>query len=129
MKAFIATLFLLIAVAHVRSHPPPELKAHYDQCKKDNGITEDLGDSLNVEDKKVKCFLACMMTKMGKMADGKVILEKEMEYISMHFPNADENLKKKVTECTTKANELTDQCEAAAIMYKCTKDKTGEPLN
>lgn len=41
-----------------------------------------------------------------QIVNGKIVVEKEIEYLMKHFPSADDAMKQKVTECVHKGNKI-----------------------
>ncbi|KAE8573009.1 general odorant-binding protein 56h [Halyomorpha halys] len=132
MNSPVIVVALVLACTFSSYAMSPEFKAAIDECKTEHSI-ESGQIKEAVEHKKLpetengRCFMSCVMEKMGVIKDGKIDQERVLEINKMKFKNP-ESLEKANEVAKRCANvEGTDErCSLATEMVKCAMENALE---
>ncbi|XP_077283127.1 uncharacterized protein LOC143909099 [Arctopsyche grandis] len=133
LKFYAYTMLVLILIfssvseAMTKSQLKQAGKLMRNVCQPKNKVTNEQVDNIKngefIDDKNVKCYIACIFTMAQSVKNGKLNYESALKQIEMLMPDSmKEPAKKVLTECKDVSEKYKDLCESsfhtAQCMYK-----------
>ncbi|XP_067012043.2 general odorant-binding protein 56h [Anabrus simplex] len=128
MKTIIVMLFCAVAVA--LAHPPTseEFEKIVEECKKEHAIPEAELEGLKMvnapESEEGKCFVGCVLEKMGVVQDGKFSKKTAEMHAKKKMNGNPEELEKHlqlINKCNDEVGSHDDKCETGPKLMECIK--------
>ncbi|XP_026731025.1 general odorant-binding protein 72-like isoform X1 [Trichoplusia ni] len=93
-------------------------------CQPKNNVADEkidpLADGVFIEEKEVKCYMACIMKMANTIKNGKLNYEAAMKQADLLLPDEiKESAKEAITACRKVADSEKDICEASFKTTKC----------
>ncbi|XP_030023055.2 general odorant-binding protein 72 [Manduca sexta] len=94
------------------------------QCQPKNNVEDEkidpLGKGVFINEKEVKCYMACIMKMANTIKNGKINYEAAMKQADLLLPEDIKELAKEaLTSCRKVADSHKDVCDAAFYISKC----------